>query len=90
MEIKCESGHDYDCINIVSGESLGGMKLIIELENPSSVIIEQNEEGRYISDKEELRHEFSLEPDGAPDIYRIYFGAGQIPFENRIKKLEIV
>lgn len=90
MEIKCESGCDYDCINIVSGESLGGMKLIIELENPSSVIIEQNEEGRYISDKEELRHEFSLEPDGAPDIYRIYFGAGQIPFENRIKKLEIV
>ena len=85
-----DGGCDYDRIDIVSRESLGGKKLVIELESPASVLIEQNGEGRYVSDSEQLRHEFNLEPNGIPDMYRLYFGAGQIPFVNRIKKLEIV
>lgn len=90
IEIMVDGGCDYDRIDIVSRESLGGKKLVIELESPASVLIEQNGEGRYVSDSEQLRHEFNLEPNGIPDMYRLYFGAGQIPFVNRIKKLEIV
>lgn len=91
MPIHVESGREYDCVDIVTTQNLNGKTLSVALARPATVLLARDGNGEYVSSQEKALHEIPLSGGGgALRVYRLYFGAGQVPFDNTIQKLQII
>jgi len=91
ISFAVESGSEYDCLEIVTKENHTGKTLYIELAEPASVLLEQNGEGCFVSGEEKMCHEIPLEGNALGlHVYRLFFGAGKVPFENAVVSFKIL